>query len=361
MALERFRSQTGSLLIVPTATMVEHIRHLLARSGFPVRPREICTLAKWLEDWSPEAAAPAALLDLLIEQALERLRPERFTAVAGFPGFRRALADLFEQAPSAALPADLADLEDEVERNLRARGFGLRHARLRSAAEAVRAGDRVVPPNVILDGFFTLPAAETKLVLALGERTSVTITLPDWPGSQAVRKILLSEASAEQRLSSAIRSSSQTGFSAANIEREVEEIARRILTYAAHGRSFREMGIVLRSRDPYAGVVETTLARFGIPARFYFQHPLRSHPALMYFSTVIQSMLAGWDHATLAGRRSHAGFRRGRDRPWETNWTSLGATSFPPWGCLCPAHSNIWQRSTDGVASGWNRENGRRV
>ena len=54
------------------------------------------------------AAAPAALLDLLIEQALERLRPERFTAVAGFPGFRRALAELFEEAPAAVLPADLA-------------------------------------------------------------------------------------------------------------------------------------------------------------------------------------------------------------------------------------------------------------
>jgi len=299
VALEQFRSQSGSLLIVPTATMVEHIRHMLARSGFPVRPRQICTLAKWLEDGLAEAAAPAALLDLLIEQALERLRPERFTAVAGFPGFRRALADLFEQAPPAAIPEDLAALEEDVERNLRARGFGLRHARLRSAAEAVRAGDRVLPPKVILDGFFTLSTEETKLVLALGERSSVTITLPDWPGSQAVRAVLLSSGFDEQRLSSAIRSPSRTGFSAANIEREVEEIARRILQYDARGTAFREMGIVLRSRDPYAGVVESTLARFGIPARFYFQHPLRSHPALMYFSTVIQSMLAGWDHATL--------------------------------------------------------------
>ena len=60
-ALEHFRSQTNRLLIVPTATMAEHTRHLLARSGFPVRPREIRTLANCLEDWSPMAAAPAAL------------------------------------------------------------------------------------------------------------------------------------------------------------------------------------------------------------------------------------------------------------------------------------------------------------
>ena len=96
-----------------------------------------------------------------------------------------------------------------------------------------------------------------------------------------------------------MRSASRTGFSAATIEREVEEIARRILSYAAQGRSFREMGIVLRSRDPYAGLVETTLARFGIPARFYFHQPLGSHPALVFLSNVMRAMLAGWDHAML--------------------------------------------------------------
>jgi len=273
--------------------MVEHVRHSLARSGFPVRPREIRTLAHCLEEWSPQGPAPAPLLDLLIEQALEKLRPDRFAEVAGFPGFRRALAELFQEAPVAALPADLASIAEEIERNLKARALGLRHARLRSAAPAG------LPANVILDGFFTLSAAETELILALRERTSVTLTLPDWPGSQAVRKILLSAGFAEQRLSSAIRSAIRTGFSAATIEREVEEIARRILTYAVQGRSFREMGIVLRSRDPYAGVVETTLARFGIPARFYFHHPLGSHPVLMFLAGVLRAMLAGWDHATL--------------------------------------------------------------
>ncbi len=282
--------------------MVEHLRHLLARSGFPVRPRQIRTLANWLDRkrLSAEGAAPAALLDLLIEQALERLRPERFTAVAGFPGFRRGLADLFEQAPAAALPADLASVAEDVERNLKARGLGLRHARLASAAEAIRTASRVSPANIILDGFFTLSAAETELVVALGARASVTITLPDWLGSQTLRKSLLAAGFAEQRLPAAMRSASRSGFSAATIEREVEEIARRILGCAEQGRSFREMGIVLRSRDPYAGVVETALARFGIPARLYFHHPLADLILLCVFlSTVIRGVLAGWDHATL--------------------------------------------------------------
>jgi ATP-dependent helicase/DNAse subunit B len=283
--------------------MAEHTRHALsrsgARSGLPVRPREIRTLAHCLEEWSPEAAASAALLDLLIEQALERLRPARFAAVAGFPGFRRALAELFEHASPQALPADIMSLLEDVERNLRARGLGLRHERLRSAAERVTAERVTTEANVIVDGFFTLSEAETDLVVALGERTSVTITLPDWPGSQAVRKTLLSAGFEEQRLTSVMCSASRIRFSAATIEREVEEIARRILQYEARGTAFREMGIVLRSRDPYAGLVETTLARFGIPARFYFQHPLGSHPVLSFLSNVTRAMLAGWDHAVL--------------------------------------------------------------
>jgi RecB family exonuclease len=292
-ALEHFRSQTNRLLIVPTATMAEHARHRLARSGFPVRPSEIRTLAHCLEDWSPQGPAPAPLLDLLIEQALEKLRLDRFAAVAGFPGFRRALAELFQEAPPGALPADLACLEEDVERNLKGRGLGLRHSRLGSAAPSV------LPENIILDGFFTLSAAETELLLALSERAGVTITLPDWPGSQAVRKTLLSAGFEEQRLTSVMRSASRIGFSAATIEREVEEIARRILKYNVRGTAFREMSIVLRSRDPYAGLVETTLSRFGIPARAYFHTQLGAHPVLMFFSKVVGAMLAGCDHETL--------------------------------------------------------------
>lgn len=279
--------------------MVEHIGHSLAREGFPVRPRDICTLAQFLDRFAATAAAPVSLLDLLIEQAVERLRPQRFMDVAGFPGFRRALAELFEQAPAATLPADLADLQAEVERLLNIRGLSLRHQRLRSAADALNA--EVVPKNIILDGFFTLSAAETALVVGLAGQAAVTITLPDWPGAQTVRNVLLLHGFEEQRLSSAQRTAIRSGFSAATIEREVEEIARRILALAAEGREFREIGIVLRSREPYAGVVETMLARFGIPAHLYFHPTLGSHPALMFFSNVIRSMLAGWDHATLLG------------------------------------------------------------
>jgi ATP-dependent helicase/DNAse subunit B len=192
---------------------------------------------------------------------------------------------------------DLGDLEAEVERNLSVRGMGLRHQRLRSAADALPV--ETLPERIILDGFFTLSAAEAALVLALAGHTSITITLPDWPGAQSLRNSLLSRGFQDQQLSSTQRAAGCSGFSAATMEREVEEIARRILVLAAEGREFRDIGIVLRSREPYAGVVETALARFGIPARFYFHQQLGSHPALMFFTNVMRSMLAGWDHATL--------------------------------------------------------------
>jgi ATP-dependent exoDNAse (exonuclease V) beta subunit len=86
---------------------------------------------------------------------------------------------------------------------------------------------------------------------------------------------------------------------APTLERETEEIARRILEHASNGRAFGEMGIILRTRDPYLPALETALARFGIPARSYFPDRLDTHPAVQYLSGVVTAMLQGWDHATL--------------------------------------------------------------
>ena len=279
--------------------MAEHARHSLVRSGFAIRPRDVCTLAGWLDQWSPLAAAPAAVVDLMIERALDAQAPARFAAVAGFPGFRRALADVFRQAPSEVFPPDLAALAAEVRKSLEDRGLGLRHARLARAADALRMDSGSVPRHIVVDGFFTLSPPEIDLVRALAGRASVTITLPDWPGSQRVRTALLAGGFEEKQLSSRLRSAPRTGFSAATIEREVEEIGRRIVEYALRGRAFREMAVVLRSREPYAAILETTLARFGIPARLYFDPPAGSHPALIFFANVIRAMLAGWDHELL--------------------------------------------------------------
>ncbi len=55
----------------------------------------------------------------------------------------------------------------------------------------------------------------------------------------------------------------------------------------------------LRSRDPYAPALETTFARFGIPARFYFADPLIDHPVIGFLAGLVRALLEGWDHAAL--------------------------------------------------------------
>jgi hypothetical protein len=91
--MERFRSQPGSLLVLPTATVVEHIGHSLARERFPGSAARDLHMAQFLDRCASTAAAPAPLLDLFIEQALEAA-PARFLKVGRIrfpPGSCRAV------------------------------------------------------------------------------------------------------------------------------------------------------------------------------------------------------------------------------------------------------------------------------
>ena len=271
--------------------MAEHVRNELARAGCAVRPSRITTLAQFLEPLTPLAPAPDAALHLVIERALERLRPVRYAAVSEFPGFHSALATLLEEVPPETFSEDLARLCNEVQTGLAARGMALRHARLRAAR----------PPGgpIVLDGFFSFSLAELDLIAALAAQSPVTVTLPDWPGASTAHRRLVAGGLTEHRLTATHRSARQSIFAAPTLIRECEEIARRILQHAANGRKFRDIGIILRARDPYATALETTLARFGIPARLYFADPLIAHPAVAYLSGVIDAMLGGWDHSAL--------------------------------------------------------------
>lgn len=289
-ALDRFLSSADALLLVPTATMAEHLRHSLARQRLPVRPSRIQTVAAYLDEHCDLAAAPEPLLHLLLEQALARQRPERYAAVAGFPGFRNALAALFGEAPLGALPYDLESLFEEVRTGLGARGYAARNARLRSARPSHAS-------HLVLDGFFTFSPSELHWLFHCG--AEVTVTLPTWPGSQEARQALLDAGYEEESFAEPRRAPRPSGFSAATIEAEVEEIARRIGEEATEGRPFREMGVVLRSRDPYGSLLATTFARFHIPARFYYHDPLGAHPAIAYIASLVRAHLGGWDHAAV--------------------------------------------------------------
>ena len=278
--------------------MAEHLQHSLVREGFPVRPLSIQTLAAFLDRWSPLAKAPEPLVQLCMERALARLRPARFQPVVEFPGVVRALASLFGEVSGSRMPDDVARLFADVERQLAAKGMAPRHARLTAAAARI-ANNEPLPPQIVFHGFFKLSAGEATLIAVLARRTEITITLPDGPGAERAREALRSGGFEEHRIPAKPSAAQATLFTAATMEREIEEIAGRIVQEAANGRPFREIGIVLRVRDPYGPLVETTLARFGIPARSYFADPLAAHPQIQFLSGLCRSALNGRDHVPL--------------------------------------------------------------
>jgi ATP-dependent helicase/DNAse subunit B len=270
--------------------MAEHLRHELARSGAAIRPSQVMTLAHFLDGRREiPAAAPPALVHVLIRQALEQLQLPRFQEVVRYRGFHNAIAKLMEEAPAGSVLEDLAAVIEFVEHGLADRGCALRNARLNAASENPGS----VAPAIVFDGFFAFSAAERKLIETLARDAFVTVTLPETDPH------LVRAGFAEQRVSGAHRRARIDRFAAPTLEREVEEIARRMLDEAARGRQFREMGVILRVREPYASALQTTLARFGIPARFYFLSPLIEQPAIAYLCRILRAMLAGWDHAGL--------------------------------------------------------------
>ena len=298
--------------------MAEHIRHQLARALSPVRPSRVITLAAFLNRAGAPAAASKPALHLAIEEALDRLRPVRFQAVAEYRGFRNAVASLMEEAERDTLPPDLARIYDQVEQELRSRGAALRNARLLMVA-AKLPGE--LPSQILFDGFFSFSNAELNLIESLAARARIVVTLPegppggasaragsntpigsnksDWPGAAAARSRLLRAGFAEFRCTQVFRTPEVKAFCAPTLEQETEEIARRVLEEADGGRPFHEMGIVLRARDPYAPALTTTLARFGIPARFYFAEALGAHPAIAFLTGAVRALLDGWDHSEL--------------------------------------------------------------
>jgi ATP-dependent helicase/DNAse subunit B len=149
----------------------------------------------------------------------------------------------------------------------------------------------------MFDGFHALPEPELRLIAALARHARVTIALSDF-AAEGTRENLermgfVSEAHASRRLRAAT-----VLVKAAGIEREAEEIARRILAQVEDGRAFREMGVIVRAAETYVPVLRSAFARFGIPARFYFDANLDEHAAIRFLSGTLDALLSAWDHAT---------------------------------------------------------------
>src|SRR5437867_6173609 len=96
------RNASDIRLLAPTSTMAEHLRHMLAREGFVLRPKLIVTLSQFLAPWVEDLPeiSPAALY-LLVERVVRRLAPVEFARVLRTPGFCASVAQTIEEFSAA--------------------------------------------------------------------------------------------------------------------------------------------------------------------------------------------------------------------------------------------------------------------
>ena len=302
-------------LLVPTATLAQHLQNRIARDGFVFRRNLIQTLSGFINEWAERPQAPDSVLYLMVEQAVARVNRPEFRRVAELPGFCAALARaigefssagcdssrLAEHLPDAPLAAAFLAVYREVDRLLERRGLALRGQRLPQAAARVHQQGLGKIKTIWLDGFHVLPDPELAVIEAIAQHAEVTLTLSDSDAGEAVRSRLWGMGFEEERAPGMPSQPELRLVRAPAIEREVDEIGRRILEQVASGRAFREIGIIVRAAETYVPILRATLERFGIPARFYFDSDLERHPAVRFLTAAVDAMLGGWDHAATLG------------------------------------------------------------
>jgi ATP-dependent helicase/DNAse subunit B len=303
-------------LLVPTATLAQHLQNQLAREGF-VFPRAIVeTLNAFIASYAADAPqVPGAALHLIVEAAALRLNLPEFARVVHLPGFSASLAHTISEfssagcdsarlaahLPDAPLSAAFLAVYREVDRELARRSLALRARRLEIAAQRIADSGLQGIGAVWLDGFHALPDPELRVIAALGRHAQLTLTLNDADATAGLRSRLEDMGFATERATRPRAYPALAIVKAAGVEREAEEIARRILDQAAAGRPFREIGIVVRAAESYVPILRSTLERFGIPARFYFDSKLDEHAVVRFLTGAMDAMLGGWNHAaTLA-------------------------------------------------------------
>lgn len=293
------------VLVVPTASMAEHLIHTLARRDVAVPTHVIRTIAKFVEDLTPELreAGPAVeswLLDRLLQQAPH----PAFREVSSRDGFRRhLLATMREFMAADCRPADLKPfakrwhqstflaLFENFQALLERNGYAVYGERLLQAAERIRAAGLGEVREVYLDGFFQPSVGESALLSSLSQQAERFVaTVPaDLEAMYAKLPIKRLETVYRPRPTPEV-------VKARNPEHEVEDIARRILKTK---RPFHECGMVVRTPEVYRPLIETVFERFGIPFRMRAATSLGQHGAVAYIRQLLGGIAGGFDERDL--------------------------------------------------------------
>jgi RecB family exonuclease len=302
-------------LVVPTATLVRHFQHELARDGVVFPPASVISLSSFARQCAAGSEPiPDGLLRAIVRDALRRIKPAEFAEVAASEGMAATILDtiaLFENA--AWTPGKLAAVRklnshsrafqkvwDAIDSAVAGCGYQTRGGMFRAAIAPPGS------PSIWMDGFVNLSPLESEFVTVLAKACDLTITLADTPATHAIRVFAMQLKAQDRLLPGVARRPEIAPVAAPNMEREADEIARRILRFHEQGIPFREIGVALREPDFYKPLLQGTFDRFGIPARFYFSTPLRQHPAATFLSGLIDCVLNGWEFgAALGALQSH--------------------------------------------------------
>ncbi|MBC7927469.1 MAG: PD-(D/E)XK nuclease family protein [Bryobacteraceae bacterium] len=284
--------------------MAEHLRNEFARERFVFSPKVVSTFGKFVTDFVPELRPVSrAALELIVSEELLLLPPGRYANVRDFAGFRAALVRAVEEFAGAGaneahlqlVDSDFAKVYRAVINRLKDRGEYFRSSRLIYAAEAILSASR--RGTICIVGFFSFTPIELNVLKALDQAGySVTVSLPETPGSRVAVDALRLHGAKEESLTGRTAFTPRTLVTASTVGTEADEIARRILWCREQGIDFREMGIVVRSETPSVPALRSALERFQIPFRSYFAPTLRSDPTVRFLMALADAALSGWDH-----------------------------------------------------------------
>ena len=311
-------------LLVPSRFLGLHLVRLAARAGGAVNVH-VLTFTDLADRLLPDRAArrlPQPGDTLVIRQALREAVPANgyFAAVREarrFPGaLASTLAELrtacvaagdLDRAAAAAAPASAAKLRElagilrHTDAVLAAAGFTHPTDVLWAAAARIHdAGPPAACAGLVVYGFTEWNAAERALLAGLGARLPTACLVPAEPGppfepldellawltasGYTIERPAVPPATGPRALATRLfrdlrapaapsgadgaRGAGTAGLdivAAPGEEREVREIARRLLAAAADGMPFDAMGVLVRRPDGYRNPIRDVFGAAGIP------------------------------------------------------------------------------------------------
>ena len=275
-------------LLVPSATMAEHMRNQLAREGHVLRKATVSTLTRFVDDLKLSQPGPSpSVLESTIRAVLNQRCPVEYEEVAAQAGFVRHLASSCDALALAGvapqqLEGPLGDVYRRILKSLDEQKLALRGQRLQQATQQIEQADLGGVLKVLLDGFFSFSKTEEAFLAALSKRIVVEVTQAETGASAPIYR--------QPRINT---------LAATDRTHEALIIAEGILHLASQGVELRRIGILLRSPEVYAPLIESTLARLEIPSRSYLGTPITAHPVVVFHRAMLKAVDAGWDNADL--------------------------------------------------------------